>query len=290
MKKKELFEKNLVLTINFVIIFSIQFSFSQNKGYEKIKVFWEQLENGNYNVYATNSYYCPSTIKVNFIILKNMNVTVDIPYQGTINSLTEKQILFSIIPEPNKECKFSYECEYFRGDPENTNHDDNYKYILPYEHNKSFKVYQGYGGKFSHNSKNRKYAVDFTMPLGTKICASRSGIVVHVKENSNKGGPDKKKYFQRANEITIYQDDGTFANYVHLKKNGSLVSEGDTINAGDVIGLSGNTGWTSGPHLHFEVYYMDSSGKMISVPTKFLQSDLKLTELFEGNNYVSYHP
>ncbi|WP_277619852.1 M23 family metallopeptidase [Chryseobacterium angstadtii] len=48
--------------------------------------------------------------------------------------------------------------------------------------------------------------------------------------------------------------DGTFAQYYHLKQNGVKVNIGDQVKKGDVIGLSGNTGWSKGPHLHFVCY------------------------------------
>ena len=57
----------------------------------------------------------------------------------------------------------------------------------------------------------------------------------------------------RANYVKIRHDDGTIGNYVHLQHDGVLVEVGDKVRTGDVIGMSGNTGFTTGPHLHFEV-------------------------------------
>ena len=104
--------------------------------------------------------------------------------------------------------------------------------------------------------KWKTHALDFTMEIGTPICAARDGLILFVKENSNKGGKTFK-FQEYGNNITIYHEDGTMANYFHIKKGGSKVKEGDRVKAGDVIALSGNTGWSSGPHLHFQVYSFD---------------------------------
>ena len=63
------------------------------------------------------------------------------------------------------------------------------------------------------------------------------------------------------------------ANYFHLKKSGSKVKVGDRVYAGDVIALSGNTGWSSGPHLHFQVFSHNEDMEVESIPTKFKTED-----------------
>mgnify|MGYP000197477343 CR=1 FL=1 len=55
------------------------------------------------------------------------------------------------------------------------------------------------------------------------------------------------------NYVFIQHQDGSVARYFHLTHNGALVEEGDKVNTGDVIALSGNTGQSGGPHLHFDV-------------------------------------
>jgi murein DD-endopeptidase MepM/ murein hydrolase activator NlpD len=112
------------------------------------------------------------------------------------------------------------------------------------------------------------------MPEGTAIHAARSGIVVEIKENSNVGGNDRK-YLSDANYISIYHSDGTFGNYVHIKYNGVLVKLGQIIKEGQIIGLSGNTGFTSGPHLHFSVDVPKTNGNRISIPIQFLSYNNK---------------
>lgn len=99
-----------------------------------------------------------------------------------------------------------------------------------------------------------KHSIDFLLPIGTKILAARAGHVVEVKVDSNKGGFDPKyKGIKYLNYLTIHHDNGEFSQYLHLKYKGSLVKVGAKVKEGQPIALSGNTGYTTAPHLHFHV-------------------------------------
>jgi murein DD-endopeptidase MepM/ murein hydrolase activator NlpD len=125
--------------------------------------------------------------------------------------------------------------------------DSSYVYQLPYEIGNSHLLVQGYFSRYSH--RNRA-ALDFKMKKGTKVLAARSGVVIRVKEDGNKGGWNKK-YRPFGNMIVIQHEDNSRAGYWHLQYNGALVNVGDTVKQGQVIGLSGKTGYTLFPHLHF---------------------------------------
>lgn len=98
-----------------------------------------------------------------------------------------------------------------------------------------------------------KHAIDFIVPEGTPIYAARAGLVVFVKDSSKIGGTSKK-FAAHGNMIQIWHKDGTFADYLHLKYKGAKVKPGQRVRQGQVIGYSGNTGWSAGPHLHFMVW------------------------------------
>ncbi len=157
--------------------------------------------------------------------------------------------LFLLEPKAPGNTSFKSSYKLAMGDPDAII-DTGFVYTLPYEHNKKYRMVQGANGPYTHQGK---YAWDFLMEEGTKICASRNGLVVQVKENSDIGGPDIS-FIKDANRITILHDDGSYADYVHLIQDGALVSPGDRVVSGQVIGYSGNTGWSTKPHLHFQVY------------------------------------
>lgn len=140
-------------------------------------------------------------------------------------------------------------------------------YQLPFPHDKSYKVIQGYEGSFSHNSDFSRYALDFNLQVGDTVCAARDGIVVGMIEGYDVGGK-RKKFRPFANFISLYHEDGVITQYVHLVKDGSFVEVGDSVTAGMPIGISGETGFTSGAHLHFNVLKATEEGA-VSMPVNF---------------------
>jgi len=147
-------------------------------------------------------------------------------------------------------------------------HDDTYLYSLPYKKGTSHRVSQGFDGKTTHFGRS-KYAVDFSMKIGTEIYAARDGVVVRVKSNSDKRGVGRK-FSKYANYINIEHSDGTIAMYYHLKKGGVAVKVGQSVKRGELIGYSGNTGYSTGPHLHFGVFKASSASRTQTVPIKFI--------------------
>ncbi|MGB3607601.1 M23 family metallopeptidase [Psychroserpens sp.] len=139
------------------------------------------------------------------------------------------------------------------GNPKMTSYDTLYNYQLPFPKNKTYQILQGNQTNFTHKGIFSTYALDFKMPVGDTVCAARSGYVAGVVKKFSKNGKDKS-YRDYANYITLYHDDGTFSQYVHLKENGALVNVNDYVEKGQAIGLSGNTGWSTEPHLHFAVF------------------------------------
>ena len=143
--------------------------------------------------------------------------------------------------------------------------DTSFVYRLPFESKKAHFLVQGYFGKFSHRERA---ALDFKMKSGTNILAARDGVVVRVKEDSDKGGWSPK-YRQYGNNIVIQHNDNTRSGYWHIQKNGALVNVGDAVKGGQVIALSGKTGYTAFPHLHFLAWKFDNNGQWQMIPTRF---------------------
>ncbi len=243
-----------------------------------------QQEGDRYAIYGENrDPWAPYHVVVTLPKLENLKTSASLPFPAVL-SPTSKAVLFYLDPvDPQQSTNFSTSFTYGVGDPNIV--PDGYKYLLPYAHGTKHNVCQGYFGRQTHQNC---YCLDFEMDEGTNICAARDGMVIRVKDDSDRGGPSPS-FEQDANVIEVLQTDGTLAEYAHLKYKGVLVKVGDHVAAGQIIGLSGNTGYSSGPHLHFVVEKPDW-GDPKSMATQFLSKDNQGISLEEGRAYYSYHP
>jgi len=139
-----------------------------------------------------------------------------------------------------------------------------YAYALPWKGG-PFRISQGAGGDYSHNSPKGRYAVDVAMPVGTPIVAARAGTVVKARDGQHGRRPDPA-----GNYVRILHDDGTHSAYLHLKRGSVQVKAGQQVKIGSLLGQSGNTGRSTGPHLHF-VVQKNIGDSLVSVPFRFTQ-------------------
>ncbi|MDH5311227.1 MAG: M23 family metallopeptidase [Gammaproteobacteria bacterium] len=164
-------------------------------------------------------------------------------------------------------------------------HDDDVLYHLPYAQQKSYHVIQGYGSRFSHTGLE-EFAVDFYMQEGTPVHAARDGVIARLEESHSIGCWEDGcgKY---ANFVVVLHDDGTTGEYYHLLKDGALVEVGQRVYAGEKIALSGNTGHTTVPHLHFAVYRAVEWGDTQSIPVRFQTTDGIIDHPRRGARYMA---
>jgi hypothetical protein len=217
--------------------------------------------------------------------MTNLKCNQTLPYTCTLpaHKITEP---FTLAPvKRGVTWKYNYTSQYTIGSSV-AEHDDKYVYLLPFAPAAAYRVSQGYNGTFSHSGPDQ-YAIDFKMPIGTPVHAARQGVVVKVKMDSDLSGPNRK-YQNDANYILIRHSDGTLANYAHLTKNGVVVKAGQEVNAGDLIGYSGNSGFTSGPHLHFSVFKTKSGSQRETIPVRFKTANSTGVTLVEGSTYKSF--
>ncbi|WP_447635200.1 M23 family metallopeptidase [Flavobacterium microcysteis] len=158
---------------------------------------------------------------------------------------------------------------------------------LPFQKSKKYKVVQGHNGSFSHKEGLSKLALDFDLKTGDTICAAASGFVVGLVDKYQHSGKDSS-WKDYANFVTLYHPEtGLFTEYVHLKEKGALVAIGDFVSAGQPIALSGMTGWTTVPHLHFVAYFRNVSWKSEPVNVDFIEGykaeDLKPGDVVKNN-------
>lgn len=110
-----------------------------------------------------------------------------------------------------------------------------------------------YGKKYKNGKRHK--GVDFAVPEGTAVLCAVSGIVQHAGKN----GVGITRGWGKAYGIQVIVkcdklpdgSDGLYTIYAHLSR--PAVKRGQRVHPGDLIGRSGNTGNSTGPHLHFEV-------------------------------------
>ncbi len=214
----------------------------------------------------------------------NVRVNQIKPQTETYRAHSETEAVRIFPEDPTKRCSWRFHYSWVKGDVRAT-HDPNTVYLLPFEAGRSFRVSQGFNGKLTHFDQDQ-YAVDFAMREGTPVCAARAGVVVDLEESYKTGGPSKK-YKDRVNFVSIAHADGTVGEYCHLQQNGALVEIGDHVEAGQRVALSGNTGYSTFPHLHFGVYSPIDGKQLQSHPVRFSTRQGIIPEPQEGRRYTA---
>ena len=104
------------------------------------------------------------------------------------------------------------------------------------------------------------YAIDFVVPEGSEVKSAASGKIIYIKTDSHEGGDDVKyENFKFYNHIVVKHENGEYTEYGHLRFQGTNKKVGDVIQAGNIIGYSGNTGYSERPHLHFSVFVLENT-------------------------------
>ncbi len=252
----------------FILLTSCFLMGSHAKGQE---VYLEKkVEQDSFVMYLLNESYMPLYVQV----MVNENIPADSrALSGFIlpaKSESEKVIIIPILNETDttwlQKQNFA-DIRLQHGNPFEVKADNTYQYGIPFQRKKAYRLIQGFNGEYSHQEPASRFALDFAMPVGEKICAAREGRVVKVKVDSRAGGP-APKYKGKDNHIVILHDDGTLAYYVHLDYEGALVKEGEQVRKGQLLGFSGHTGYSTRPHLHFVIRQPTPEGP-IAIPFRF---------------------
>ena len=164
-------------------------------------------------------------------------------------------------------------------------HDDAYQYRLPYGEQISYPVIQGYSARLSHRGAEQ-YTVDFGMPIGTPVYAARDGVVA-LAEDSHDVGCWREECGRLANFIVLLHSDGTTGEYFHLLRGSVQARLGQRVARGALLAFSGNTGYTTAPHLHFGVYRTEPDGRTQSLAVRFTTREGLIREPREGARYLN---
>lgn len=245
----------------------------------------EATKSGGFEFEAENLNPYTVTMSIDFELLSNLKPSGKIPLFIEIPGRSKKRVLE--LSRIASELPVNYRSSYgwARGSAFAV-HQDSYIYKLPFSSGTVVNVSQGYNGESTHKGLSA-YAVDFPVPVGTPIYAAREGIVVGAEGSSNFGGIGAE-YRQYANYVIIEHSDGTMGNYYHLKQGGALVPIGKKVAKGELIGYSGNTGNSSGPHLHFSVSKVDpvSMRRPMNLPVKLQSLEGIVTLPQKGDRYT----
>ncbi|PQJ78565.1 M23 family metallopeptidase [Polaribacter porphyrae] len=243
----------------FRIVIICLFFNSCTKSQEKPYFINFEFKNDTIQVIAKSNWACPTHFKI-----KNKKTQKDTILD--FNPYEQKKVLtFLKSKKDSTQILNQYTFNFYYGTSYPIkSYDTLYNYALPFLKGKRYRIIQGQNTNFTHNSPTSRYAIDFRMKVGQTVCAMKDGIVISVKEDSNKGGKNKR-YLNDGNYVMLFHEDGLYTQYVHLKKDGVIVKKGDTIKKGQPIAYSGNTGYSTEPHLHFGVFKATPKG-FISIP------------------------
>ena len=193
-------------------------------------------------------------IEVECTLQGSSNITSDpaMPRRLLVPANSERAVTTVRVIDTDHPSAVSVSCTAVIGDPHAAVALDAI-YAVPLYRDVKFEITQGYNGVFSHHDLQSQYAIDFGVAEGTPVLAARDGVVMEVENEFRGHGNTIEQYGDRANYVRILHADGSMALYAHLAPESAIVQPGDSVHAGSFLGKSGNTGFTTGPHLHFAV-------------------------------------
>jgi murein DD-endopeptidase MepM/ murein hydrolase activator NlpD len=233
---------------------------------------------GQVSLVAENEFYSPVEVVIALDELRNVGFPPpDIDLRWVVPARSSAELLRLATLQANVDAGIRFRYVWIPGDPQ-SEHRPPQPYRVPFALSSEYLVSQAFPASVTHSTTDSRFAVDIAMPVGTDIYAARSGTVVEVASDNYRGGFDTTREGAEANLVRILHDDGTFAIYAHLNRSSIRVRPGDKVLRGQYIADSGNTGFSSGPHLHFAI-----------VQNRNLRLD-SVAFLFEGANSSEISP
>jgi len=248
---------------------------------------YHEFTNGQFNLIARNEYYAPVEVIMALDSLDNISFPPSDYKNRWVVAPRSRSLLMQLdLIEVNTAADATYRHVWLPGDPE-SEHTPTEPYRAPFSIANSYRITQAFPVGITHQTPDSYYAVDITMPIGTDVYAARAGTVFEVASTNFRGGVDPERDLPSANVIRILHDDGTYAVYAHLNWNTIRVQPGDTVARGEYIADSGNTGYSTGPHLHFAVI-RNKGLRLESVPVEFLGQNNEAIQPETGKDLVAY--
>ena len=234
---------------------------------------------------AKSTYFGPVQIAFRVHPIENVSAKTHRSGLTVLPPRSETEVVFVGKSVEQVDLRFDSEFQFIPGQP-GAEHRPEQPYRLPYALSSAVRVSQAYPVVKTHGDPSSQYAVDFVMPVGTDVFAARDGVVIEVASDFFESGTDYEVDGPRANVVRILHADGTMALYVHLNWNTIRVVPGQRVRRGEYLADSGNTGFTTGPHLHF-VVQRNEGGALVAVPIEFAGPNGPQT-LVTGETYTAY--
>src|SRR5690606_10476797 len=273
----------LIITglISLFLACSVLKKFSKEHYYEFLYFFERDFRNDSVVFKLKNPVQKPLNIQ---ILQDSLNPDISSLFSRITLQPSGDTIVSILYPEFDTTSRTRYLVRYGDVNKKIVNHPVAY----PFPGGKQYKVNQGNNGKYSHSGIYSRYAVDFGLKIGDTVTAVDEGFVVRLIQDYKHHGTGKKwREDDKSNYITIYHPhSGLYSQYVHLHYKGALVALGDFVKKGQPVAISGMTGFTDIPHLHFNMKIPSDNYGLISVPVLF-ENGVSSEELQKGQ-WVSY--
>ncbi|QOW25858.1 M23 family metallopeptidase [Lysobacter sp. H23M47] len=226
-----------------------------------------------YHAWADNPLPGPIEVRLRYRQRHNTVSSPALPARATIPAGSSVVVAAFRVADPSRPVDFDLILDSVPGNPSAQPRD--VTYLLPLTKDTPVMIDQGFAGSFSHDDDENRYAIDFAVPVGTAVLAARDGVVMQVIDRypdtprnnpaEHRGAGPADTRLRNANLVRILHDDGSMAVYAHLQRGGAVVAQGQRVRTGQHIGWSGNTGFSTGPHLHFAVQ-VNRGMRLVSLP------------------------
>ncbi len=227
--------------------------------FNPVSVSTDVTPEGLYSLNVQNSAPIPYYIIIYLIDTENVDVSVSLPYIGTIWPNTSINRLFTISrKDANKSMSFKTRYYYTEGNPR-AKHNNKINYLIPLKDIGATRVTKvnNFAESLGHEVADTWNCFSFIASPGDTVYAARRGVVLEVKDNFEIA--DQSPYFTiKRNSVKMVHKDGTMSRYLLFQQNGIFVQPGDEVYAGDPIGLVGGTSNQSVGNIWLMIYHYNS--------------------------------
>jgi murein DD-endopeptidase MepM/ murein hydrolase activator NlpD len=226
----------------------------------------ERTDSGRTTLFtAINTCLCVATFREQILHSDDPGIPDGSEFRKILQPQS-RELLTRVENAGQADSSLSFRWEIALGSPQ-AKHEPPGPYRAPFALGSAYRITQAYPDTFTHGSPDARYAVDIALPDGTPVYAARDGVVINVRHDAFLGGASAVMMDQ-ANIVDVLHDDGTIALYGHLHWDSIRVHIGQHVTRGEALANSGNTGFSTGPHLHF-VVIRNAGFTAVSVPVEF---------------------